>query len=259
MSQKPWLAAIALGALTGAVSLTAQDAPPPPSGNSEIIKMLSAGVPESTVLSEVELLAERGSSFDVSPSAIVELQRRGASEKLMNEIIWAQATIVPAVDIPVARGVFYRSGAIATPLNSFLLWAEVGRRWTTWPFFTPSDKHVALSASPGVVQVSDPSPTLIVQGFSGDENWQLVHIHRGQDYREVHVKPHGMFSNDFFSDAVFDRNDLREVSFAPAGVKSFTVRPTAALEAGDYALCGGLPEGAWMKACYEFHIGSAVQ
>src|SRR5271166_2476765 len=56
MSHKLWLAAIALGAFTGAASLTAQEAPPPPSGNSEIIKMLSAGVPESTVLSEVELL-----------------------------------------------------------------------------------------------------------------------------------------------------------------------------------------------------------
>jgi hypothetical protein len=259
MSQKPWLAAIALGALTGAVSLTAQEPPPLPSGNSEIIKMLSAGVPESTILSEVELLADRGSSFDVSPSAIVELQRRGASEKLMNEVIWAQATIVPAVDIPVPRGVFYRSGAIATPLNSFLLWPEVSTRWSTWPFYGPADKHVALSASPGVVQVSDSTPTLVVQGFSGDENWQLVHINRGSDYRQVHLKTHGMFSKDFFSDSVFDRSDLRPVAFAPAGAKSFTVRPTAALEAGDYALCGGLPEGGWMRACYEFHIGSAVQ
>jgi hypothetical protein len=68
-----------------------------------------------------------------------------------------------------------------------------------------------------------------------------------------------MFSNDFFSDAVFDRNDLRQVAFAPAGAKSFTVRPTAALETGDYALCGGLPEGGWMRACYEFHIGSSAQ
>ncbi|MGA2598698.1 MAG: hypothetical protein ABSH09_17110 [Bryobacteraceae bacterium] len=256
MSQKLWLAAIALSAFT---TLTAQEPPPLPSGNSEIVKMLSAGVPESTILSQVELLAERGSSFDVSPSAIVELQRRGASEKIMNEVIWAQATIVPTIDIPVPRGVFYRSGTAATPLNSFLLWPEVSRRWTTWPFFGPADKHVALSASPGVVQVSDSTPTLVVQGFGGDEDWQLVHIKRGSDYREVHVKTHGMFSNDFFSDSVFDRNDLRPVAFAPAGAKSFTVRPTAALEAGDYALCGGLPEGGWMRACYEFHIGSAVQ
>ncbi len=258
MSQRFWLAAIVLGAFTGAGSLTAQEAPPP-SGNSEIVKMLNAGVPESTILSEIELLAGQGTSFDVSPSAIVQLQKQGASEKLLNELIWAQATIVPGVNMPVPRGVFYRSGTTATPLNSFLLWAEMHPRWSTWPLYAPDGQHAALSASPGVVQVSDSTPTLVVQGFSGEEDWQLVKINRGSDYREVHLKTKHMFSKDFFSDSVFESRDLRPVAFAPAGAKSFTVRPTVALEAGDYALCGGLPEGGWMRACYEFHIGSLAQ
>ena len=188
MFQKHWLAAIALGTLIGSFSITAQEPPPPTSGNNEIIRMLSSSVPESTVLAEIEVMAGRGVSFDISPAAITELQRRGASEKLMNYIVWAQTTIVPGIDIPMARGVFYRSGTNETPLNSFMLWAEFSPRWSTWPFYSPSGKKAAQSASPAVVQVSDTTPTLVVQGFSGQENWQLVRIGRSSDHREMRLK-----------------------------------------------------------------------
>ena len=100
MFQKHWLAAIALGTLIGSFSITAQEPPPPTSGNNEIIRMLSSSVPESTVLAEIEVMAGRGVSFDISPAAIAELQRRGASEKLMNYIVWAQTTIVPGMTFP---------------------------------------------------------------------------------------------------------------------------------------------------------------
>jgi hypothetical protein len=82
---------------------------------------------------------------------------------------------------------------------------------------------------------------------------------RESNYRGLHLKRKHAFSNDFFSDSVFERQDLRPLAYAPAGTDSFTVRPKAALEAGDYALCGEVPGGGWMRTCYEFQIGSSAQ
>src|SRR6266566_275677 len=105
-------------------SLLAQESPPPQVANGEILNMLRSHVPESTILSEIEVLVGRGANFDISPAAVIELQRTGASEKVMNTIVWVQTNVVPGIAIPMPRAVFYRSGANAVKLNSFLLWSN---------------------------------------------------------------------------------------------------------------------------------------
>lgn len=235
-------------------SVFAQDQPPP-AGNADILNMLRSHVPESTILSEIDVLVGRGANFDISPAAIIELQRNGASEKVMNTIVWIQTTVVPGVAVPVPRAVFYRSGGNAVKLNSFLLWAEFMPRWTAWPFYKTGGNEVALNASPAVVPVSEPTPTLIVQGFDADAGWQLVKVERGTNYREVTLKRKHAFSSDFFSDSVFEHGALRPIALAPEGDRSFTVRPTVPLGAGSYALCAQVPGGVgWMRACYEFQV-----
>jgi hypothetical protein len=219
--------------------------------------MLRAKVPDSTILSEIEVLVGRGSTFDISPSALIELQRNGASEKVLNTVVYMQTAIVPGVAVSTPKGVFYRAGTNAMPLNSFLLWNEFSPRWTTWPFYGSGPKHAALSASPSVVQVSESTPQLYVYGFSSDASWQLVKIARGGDYRELTLKRQHAFSKEFFTDAVFESHNLRSITFSAANAGSFMVRPTAALEAGDYALCTQLPGGGWMRSCYEFHVPGA--
>jgi hypothetical protein len=228
---------------------------PPQIGNGDILNMLRANVPESTVLGEIEVLVRHGANFDISPAAVIELQRSGASEKVMNTIVWMQTNVVPGIAVPLPRAVFYRSGANATKLNSFLLWPEFKPRWTAWPFYQTGGKEVTLHASPGVVQVSETTPTLLVQGLDPDAGWQLVKMERGTDYRVVTLKRKHAFDSDFFSDSTFEHRDLRPIAFSPEGERSFTVRPTTPLGPGDYALCGQLPGGAgWMRACYEFQV-----
>lgn len=238
--------------------LFAQETTERPAGNPEVIRMLQAGMPDSTIVSEIEILAGRGAEFDISPAAMAELKQRGASEKVLNTIIWAEMEVVPSVAIPRPRGVFYRSTNAAPgnmmPLGSFLLFEEFRPRWTTWPFYATGAKDVALNASPTVVQVTEGNPTLYVQGFATDAGWQLVKIGRAADYRELHLKRKHAFSKDFFSDSVFERGELRPLIVAPAG-DNYTIRPTAPLEAGVYALCSQVPGGVgWMRACYEFQV-----
>lgn len=237
-------------------SLYAQDPDQrPPAGNGDILNMLRSRVPESTVLSELEVLVGRGANFDISPNAIIELQRAGASEKLLNTVIWMQTTIVPGIANPVPRGVFYRSGANALKLNSFLLWTDFEPRWASWPFYKTGAKEVAMNASPAIIHVNEPTPTLIIQGFDAGAGWQLVSMERGADYREVSLKRKHAFSSDFFSDSTFARHELHPIAVAMEGDKNVSVRPASPLSPGSYALCTQLPGGAgWMRACYEFQV-----
>ena len=157
--------------------------------------------------------------------------------------MWVQTNVVPGVEVPVPRGVFYRSGANAVKLGSFMLWAEFVPRWESWPFYAVGAKNVAMAASPVLARVSEPTPTLIVQGWDADAGWQLVKISRATDHRELRLKRKGAFSRDFMSDSVFDSSDLRPFTVAAESDRSFTVRPSVPLEMGEYAMCGQLPGG----------------
>jgi hypothetical protein len=252
MAKKSCFPLIAICALLACGSSIAQEAAPQ-IANGDIINMLRARVPESTIISELNVLAGQGATFNISPSALIELQRAGASEKVLDAIMYIQTNVVPGLMISVPRGVFYRTGTVATELQSFLLWPEFIPRWETWPFYPTGAKNVAMNASPVVVQVADGSPTLLVQGFTADSGWQLVKINRASDHRELKLKRKGAFSRDFFSDSTFEKSDLRPLTLAAGGAGSFTVRPTSPLEPGNYALCGQL-ESAWMRACYEFQV-----
>ncbi len=249
---KKFFPIIALCVLLTCGSLIAQEAAPQ-IANGDIINMLRAHVPENTIISEINVLVGQGATFNISPTAIVELQRAGASEKVLDAIVYVQTNVVPGLMISVPRGVFYRTGTTATELRSFLLWPEFAPRWETWPFYPTGAKNVSMSASPVVVQVPDTSPTLVVQGYTPDSGWQLVRIGRAADHREMRLKRKGAFSRDFFSDSTFERGDLRPLTLAVTGSGSFTVRPASPLEPGNYALCGQLQSG-WMRACYEFQV-----
>lgn len=252
MAKKSCFPFIAFCALLACDSSIAQEAAPQ-IANGDIINMLRERVPESTIISELHVLVGQGATFNISPTAIVELQRAGASEKVLNAIVYIQTNVVPGLTISVPRGVFYRTGANAAELRSFLLWPEFIPRWETWPFYPTGAKKMAMNASPVVVQVADGSPTLLIQGFTADSGWQLVRINRTADHRELKLKRKGAFNGDFFSDSTFEQGETRPLTFAAGGSGSFTVRPTSPLEPGNYALCGQL-ESAWMRACYEFQV-----
>src|ERR1700687_4014319 len=79
------VAAVVCAVMAG--SVLAQESQPSQPANGDIIKMLRARVPESTILSEIDVLVGRGGSFDISPAALIELQQSGASEKVMNTVV----------------------------------------------------------------------------------------------------------------------------------------------------------------------------
>jgi len=266
MRNSNWFFRIAVGALMIASSGFGQalqpTTPEPGSGNREVANMLRAHMPEATIVSEIETMAGRGVTFDLSPSAMIMLQQAGASERVLNAVLWAQNTVAPGVAQQMPRGVFYNGARGAVPLHSFVMWAEITPRWSTWPFYSVGGKHVALSASPAIVQVSDATPSLLVQGYGPDANWELVSLGDANGRRTVRLRRKHAFDRDFFSDEMFERGELTPVTLSAEADGAFSIRPTSALNSGAYALCGGLPEGGWTRVCYEFQVnggGRTVQ
>src|SRR5436309_1062330 len=100
MVKKSCFPLIALCTLLACGSLIAQEAAPQ-IANGEVINMLRAQVPESTIISELHVLVGQGAIFNISPTAIVELQRAGASEKVLNAIVYIQTNVVPGLMISV--------------------------------------------------------------------------------------------------------------------------------------------------------------
>lgn len=65
---------------------SAEDAKP--LTNADVIKMLDSGLPESVILSKVQASA---ANYDTSTDAIIELSKKGVSEKVLNAILNPQS------------------------------------------------------------------------------------------------------------------------------------------------------------------------
>ena len=224
--------------------------------NTDVMAMLKARLPETTIMSVIEADARRGAvRFDTSPQALVALGQAGATERVLNIILWTQNDLDPTMEVPRPRGAFYRAGANTIPLRGFMVMPPFLARFSVFQHHT---RRIAIGAAVSPVQIADSSPTILVQGFGADAAWQLVSIGRAEDHREMTVRSRNGFGGDFFSDSVFDSRDLHPISFLPGTPDSLSVRPANGLAPGTYALCGQ-PEGTWLRLCYEFTItgGSA--
>src|SRR5215472_12803822 len=107
---------LAVAAIGAAISAPTADRP---LTNSEIASMLASGLPEGTILLKIEAAAYRGLvNLDASPSALIALKQKGASEQVLNAVMWAEPYGAPlkqqleedraAPGLPNANGVYYR-------------------------------------------------------------------------------------------------------------------------------------------------------
>lgn len=221
-------------------------------GNSDVLAMLKARLPQTTIVSTIEAAARRGTAhFDVSPQALVALGQAGANEAVLNTLLWAANDVDVSMETPRPRGAFYRSGDNVLPLRGFTMWPPFLARFSV---FQRHAVEVAMGAAVSPVSVGEATPTISVQGFGADANWQLVSLGRAGDHRTMTVRSRNAFGGDFFSDNVFDKRDLRPIAIVSAAPDSFAVRPEMPLAPGSYALCGQPTEGGWMRVCYEFAV-----
>ena len=254
--------------LLAAVATIALWAQPPdqPLTNAQIESMLSAGLPESTILLKIRIAADRELvDVDTSSQALGILKEKGASERILNAILWAEPfdelwrqeqaaweqmqqeeRAVPG--LPAGAGLYLKESSGWVPLSSFLFWAPLysGSSWLhgSHKYSVPLDKaHSAF-------QITESRPNFYVREPASDQSWQIIHLSSRDDQRQVRMAWSDKWDN-------MDRiqpNQVIDVPMAHVAGDIFVLTPNAALEAGEYLLCTTLPEQASLNLCYSFGV-----
>jgi hypothetical protein len=252
---------LALG-IFWACALKAEDAGEP-LRNADVVGMMTAGLPDRTVIFVIQLAMERGSvNFDTSPAALIELNQQGASGDVLNAILWAQrfagaplrkksADISSAPGLPNQSGLYYRGPAGWLALPSSLVWPPLmAPRKVLAGFRHNYDFGIPFSAPHATQQIADKQPTFHARGFRSVERWQILALAINKDKRELR-----MISRDTFpAEITFQPGTMRQVELKPLAYDVLTLKPNAALDPGEYLLCATVAGGPSLFQCYEFGI-----
>jgi hypothetical protein len=252
------MARILLMALAVAAGLWSQTTDKPLT-NSDIESMLAAGLPASTILLKIQTAAFRGLiDLEASSTALVALKQRGASEQVLNAVVWAEPfgaglkrqqeehRAVPG--LPGSSGVYYRDPSGWVTLRSFLFWPPLYsvsslNSWRSHEYSAP------LAGNRADLQIVERQPTFYLRE-PASHTWRIVRLASRKDQRLLR------FVSGVESPAVnrFARSETRATRITRVAGEVFTLRAVTPLEAGEYVLCTEVPGGTKLNLCYGFGI-----
>ena len=196
-----------------------------PLTNSDITSMLASGLPESTILLKIETAAYYGLvNLDASSSALIALKQKGASEQVLNAVMWAepfgadlkrqQEKDRAAPGLPNLSGVYYRAPSGWVALPSSLVWP---------PFYSPSnfsfrrsrEYEVPLSGSHSDLQIDGRKVGFYLRNPSSF-NWQMVLVQTARD-RAMMTECNDLFQSKHCSKDVISTD--RSSSSVSAGTR----------------------------------------
>jgi hypothetical protein len=163
-----------------------------PLTNSAIESMLVAGLPESTILLKIETAAFRGLvDLDASSSALIALKQRGATEQVLNAVMWAepfgaglkrrQDEDRAAPGLPGSSGVYYKAPSGWLMLRSFLFWRPFDPVWSLGSG-RRQEYHVFLRGSHADLQLAERQPTFYLRE-PASRRWRLIRLGSRDDQR----------------------------------------------------------------------------
>jgi hypothetical protein len=235
--------------------------------NAEIESMLSAGLPESTILLKIQIAAYRGLvALDASSGALGALKQKGAGERILNAVLWAEPfgaawkqeqaawrqkkeeeRAVP--DLPGPAGVYVRNSSGWVPVESVMLWAPLysGSNWS----HRAHEYSIPLDNAHSGIQITEARPSFYVREPTSGEAWQIIRLASSHDQRLLRAAS----SNDWLNtQQIVPVTPQEDVPLVHVAGNIFTLRPKAELAAGEYVLCTGVPGGPGLKLCYSFGI-----
>jgi hypothetical protein len=247
---------LAVAAVAAALSAQTTDKP---LTNGEIGSMLAARLPESTILLKIQTAAYRGLvSLDVSPAALIALRQRGASEPVLNAVMWAepfgaarkqqeeQDRVAPG--LPFSTGAYYKAPSGWVVLPSSLLWTPF-YSLSGLSFLRNREYYVPLGGRHADLQIAGRQPVFYLRKPTSS-NWQMIRAASRGDQRFLRVVSTG----DPFARNRFESSKTHPIQIARVAADVFTVRPVAPLEPGEYVLCATVAGGADVNTCYAFGI-----
>lgn len=228
-----------------------------PLTNSQIETMVVNHVPDSTILLKIQIAAQRGLvGLDDSSTALAVLKAKGASEQVLNAVVWAapfsavwlerhaeavvqQAEEKAAPGLPRAAGVYLRTSSGWDRLPSYVFWTPY---FSGWAWMRGSREYsIPLSGNGGALQVSSGTPTFYVRQSRAGQEWGIAQVTLRNNQREIRMKE-------------VAASQMQPVKLTPIVGDIFTLRPSRALTPGEYALCTGVPGGPGLDVCYSFAV-----
>jgi hypothetical protein len=229
-----------------------------PLTNSDIESMLAAGLPESTILMEIQAAAYRGLvDLDASSNALVTLKQKGASEPVLDAVVWAEPfgaalkQVQAENGLPRAGGLYYTSGSGWVRLKSFLLWPAAHSGYLGWssPFRRGHEFSVPLDGSPADIQIREPRPAFYLRD-APFQDWQIVRVTFHENRRAIRV----VSSGEFGARDQFPASEVHKVQITRVFGDVFKFQPVAPLGSGEYALCSVASSGPNLNICYGFSV-----
>jgi len=238
-----------------------------PLTNTQLETMVVNGLPDSTILLKIQIAVESGmADLDDSGTALAVLKAKGASERVLNAVVWAapfryvwmereaeallekqQEETVPG--LPQAVGVYFKTGSGWAQLPSFVFWTPLYSGWA-WM----GGKHqysIPLDDHPRGVKVSGTKPTFYVRQARAGQEWQIGRVTSYKDERVLRmVSEPGMHQVKGIS-----ANQMQPVTLTPVTGDIFTLHVASSLAPGEYVLCTGVPGGPGLDVCYNFSVG----
>ena len=243
---------LAVAALAAAILAQTVDKP---LTNREIGSMLTSGLPESTILLKIETAAYYGLvNLDASSAALAALKQGGASEQVLNAVMWAepfgaalkiyQEENRAAPGLPSSNGVYYRAPSGWVVLPSSPVWP---------PFYSFSlgsrGYDVPLGGSHADLQIGGQKVGFYLRKPSS-LNWRIVRLTSRGDERLLRFVSRG----HLISVDAFEADRTYQVQITRVASDIFTVLPISPLQPGEYALCTTVPGAANVYACHGFGI-----
>ncbi len=233
-----------------------------PLTNSDIESMLGAGLPESTILMKIQEAAYRGLvDLNASSSALINLKQKGASEPVLDAVVWAEPFGAPlkqlqaengaAPGLPPTGGLYYTSGSGWIRLTSFLLWPAAHSGYLGWgaPFRRGHEFNVPLEGNPADVQIREAKPAFYLRQ-PASQSWQIVRV----TYNDNRPTIRFVNSGEFAARDQFAANEVSKVQITRVSSQVFRLQPVAPLQSGEYALCSVATGGPNLNVCYGFTV-----
>jgi hypothetical protein len=236
-----------------------------PLTNEDVAEMVKAGVPEGTIILAIQLAGQRESTrFDTRPGALIELKRAGATEKILDAVLWSQpfglasepksTEISAAPGLPGEPGVYYHSSSGWVALPSFLLWPPLMAPWNVSIAFGRKDYTIALPGFRARLQIAERRPMFYLREPPSDAAGRLLEIATRKDHRELRLT-----SGNILPTEIDYLPDLQEVEFGSVAPNVFTFRAKSDLGTGEYLYCSAVPGAQQLLLCYEFGINLETQ
>lgn len=225
-----------------------------PLTNSDIVKMVKAGLPESTINAVIE---QSEAAFDTNPPALIELKNLGVPPGIIESMVRA----APVASAPVSATTAPIDASDATILAEGTYYKSP----TGWVKLQPQmmggggATHVAKAMVPGMtphmvftfrgaespVQISEHRPIFYfkqnpaIVNFPGrsERDIVLVRFDKKKDHRELQMTSGATM---FTFKAGFSKEKTPEILVKRVSETVFTVTPSQDLSPGEYLLTFGL-------------------